>query len=170
VARTKPGETTERGGRIESADDVGAERDHRPVAEVLLPGPLDLHRMGERVRVGADRRVRGPERFQPARDGLVEARVEPARQFLGRLREVYLLERQAPLGLQARDVEAGSGKRFAVALRIYAAVNEPPTALGAERLERGDDRRELLLAPEENRKMRASPAVERRGEGAADHG
>ena len=81
-----------------------------------------------------------------------------------------LLDRQPPLRLEAGDVEAGAGERLAVALGLDAAVDEPAASLHAERVERRDDGRELLLAAEEHGDVGAGSAVERRGKRAGEHG
>ena len=94
---------------------------------MLLPCVLDLHRVleeSESARTG----VRRPERAEPTRERIVESGVEPAGQLLGRLRGPDRLERQAPVRLEAGDVEAGTGEGLAVALGLDAAVDEPAAA------------------------------------------
>jgi hypothetical protein len=88
---------------------------------------LDLHRVLEGVGVGADRRVRRPQRTEPARERVVEIGVEPAGQLLGRFPAPDLLERQPPIRLEAGDVEAGAGEGLAVALgSMLRWTSQPP--------------------------------------------
>jgi hypothetical protein len=97
----------------------------------------------------------------------VERGHQPPRQLVGRLVEPQSLERELPLGLELGDVETGSGKRRAVVVGDDAPVHEPRAPLGAERVERGDDRSELVLVPEQHGEVWTRATVEGRGQGAA---